>query len=454
MKFKLAVLVAIVALAMTPAVAFANSPGPLLSKAAAEDPALAARLAELESDAQALGVDSVSDTQLKVLPDKSGVPQLMVTPQATTTGELRTLAILVDFSDHQNQVASTFFDDMLFADLFGPASLRGYYREVSYGTASTRGLIDIVTVNSPSSLGWTRLPQSLAYYAGTEYGRGTYPNNSQKMVEDAIALVNSRVDFSQYDNDGDGYVDNVMVIHAGEGAEYNGPIANHIWSHAWATRTPILCDGVYVWQYSTEPEYWATPGDMRPGVYAHELGHTLGLPDLYDRDGTSSGIGEWSVMASGSWNGIYAYGDSPARMDAWSSARLGWLQPQTATGDAVSRSLPVVGSSRAASAWKVYPNRASSGSEYWMFENRQKTGTDSDIPGSGILVWHVDEAMLGTQNDNEAHKLVDLEEAAGTQSMDSKTDRGTAADPYPGTTNNRAFRASSVPNSNRYSGAA
>jgi len=247
-KFKLAVLVAIVALAMTPATAFANSPGPLLAKAAAEDPVLAARLTELESNAQALGVDSVADAQLKVLPDKTGVPRLMVTPQATTTGELRTLAILVDFSDHPNQVLSTFFDDMLFADLFGPASLRGYYREVSYGTASTRGLIDIVKVDgcAPSDLGWTRLPQSLAYYAGTEYGRGTYPNNSQKMVEDAIALVDSRVDFSQYDNDGDTYVDNVMVIHAGEGAEYNGPIANHIWSHAWATRTPILCDGVKV----------------------------------------------------------------------------------------------------------------------------------------------------------------------------------------------------------------
>lgn len=456
MKFRHAALVAIVALAVTPAMAFANSPGPLLEKAAAEDPVLAARLIELESDAQALGVDSVAEKQLTVLPDKTGVPQLMVTPQATTTGELRTLAILVDFSDHPAQVASTFFDDMLFADLFGPASLRGYYREVSYGTVSTRGLIDIVTVNSPSSLGWTRLPQSLAYYAGTEYGRGTYPNNSQKMVEDAVALVNSRVDFSQYDNDGDGYVDNVMVIHAGEGAEYNGPIANHIWSHAWATRSPILCDGVYVWQYSTEPEYWATPGDMRPGVYAHELGHTLGLPDLYDRDGTSSGIGEWSVMASGSWNGIQAYGDSPARMDAWSSARLGWLQPQTVTGAMASRTLPVVGSSRAASAWKMYPNGATSGSEYWLFENRQKTGTDSDIPGSGILVWHIDEAMAGynDQNDNETHKLVDLEEAAGTQSMDSKTDRGTAADPYPGTANNRTFGASSVPNSNLYSGAA
>lgn len=453
MRLRIAfVLVAALILA-TPAAAFANAPGPLLQKAAAEDPLLAARLQRLEADARSRGVDAPAGASLAVLPDRTGVPALSVTPQAVTSGELRTLAILVDFSDHPNQVAGTFFDDMLFADLFGPASLRGYYREVSYGTPSTRGVLDIVTLDAPSSLGWVRLPQTLEYYAGTDYGRGIYPNNSQKMVEDAIALVNPYIDFSQYDNDHDGYVDNVMVIHAGEGAEFNGPVPNHIWSHAWATRSPILCDGVYVYRYSTEPEYWSKPGDMHPGVYAHELGHTLGLPDLYDRDRSSSGIGEWSLMASGSWNGISGYGDSPARLDAWSSARLDWLQPQTAVGFNT-RSLPAVGTSRSGSAWKVYPNGGTSGSEYWMVENRQKTGTDSAIPGSGLLIWHVDETRLSTQNDDETRKLVDLEEAAGVQSLDVKADRGTVDDPYPGSTDNRTFDGSSVPDSNRYSGVA
>ncbi len=453
MRLRIAFVLIVALILATPAGAFAGPPGPLLQKAAAEDPLLAARLQRLEADARSRGVDAPAGASLTVLPDRTGAPALSVTPQAVTSGELRTLAILVDFSDHPSQVAGTFFDDMLFADLFGPASLRGYYREVSYGTASTRGVLDIVTLDAPSSLGWVRLPQTLEYYAGTDYGRGTYPNNSQKMVEDTIALVNPYIDFSQYDNDHDGYVDNVMVIHAGEGAEFNGPVANHIWSHAWATRSPILCDGVYVYQYSTEPEYWSTPGDMRPGVYAHELGHTLGLPDLYDRDRSSSGIGEWSLMASGSWNGISGYGDSPARLDAWSSARLGWLQPQTAVGYNA-RSLPSVGTSRSGSAWKVYPNGGTSGSEYWMVENRQMTGTDSAIPGSGLLVWHIDETKFSTQNDDETHKLVDLEEAAGEQSLDVKADRGTVDDPYPGSTVNRAFDGSSIPDSNRYSGAA
>lgn len=461
MRFRFVLAAVCLWLTVVPGVAWANPPSPALQAAAAQDPVLAAKLDRLEAEAAARGVDAPAGDSLRVLPGVSGMPQLMVEPQAVTTGELRTLAILVDFSDHPAVVADTFFDDLLFADVYGPASLRGYYREVSYGTATERGLLDVTTANLPSVLGWVRLPRTMAYYAGTDYGRGDYPNNAQKMVEDAIAAADPYVDFSQYDNDGDGYVDNVMVIHAGEGAEY-GLVSGHIWSHAWATPSAIHADGVHVWQYSTEPEYWQTPGDMRAGVYAHELGHTMGLPDLYDRDTPpavkSSGIGEWSLMASGSWNGATSVGgDSPARLDAWSSSQLGWLAPQTATGVPVTRSLPVVGSSRTSSAWKVYPNGAASGSEYWLVENRQMSGTDSYIPGSGLLVWHVDEAMSGyyDQNDDENHKLVDLEEAAGVQSLDlANSDRGTPADPYPGSTNNRTFNASSIPNSNVYSGAA
>ena len=453
MRLRFLVIAAAVWLAVVPSVALANAPGPLLQQAAAADPLLAARLARLESSARARGVDRPTGSTLQMIPSATGAPELGIAPQAVSTGELKTLAILVDFSDHPAQVASTFFDTMLFADVYGPASLRGYYREVSYGTASTRGLLDVTTVNLPSTIGWVRMPQTLAYYAGTEYGRGDYPTNSQRMVEDAIAAVDPYVDFSEYDNDGDNVVDNIMVIHAGEGAEFNGPIPGHIWSHAWGINYQLR-DGVWVSPYSTEPEYWQTPGDMRPGVYAHELGHTMGLPDLYDRDESSEGIGEWSLMASGGWNRVSVWGDSPARPDAWSSTQLGWLQPQTATGTVTTRNLPTVGSSRTASAWRVYPNGGTSGSEYWLVENRQKTGTDADIPGAGVLVWHVDESMAGynDQNDDETHKLVDLEEAAGTQSMDAGADRGTVDDPYPGTSGNRTFNASSVPNSDLYSG--
>ena len=163
----------------------------------------------------------------------------------------------------------------------------------------------------------------------------------------------------------------------------------------------MYVDGVYVQSYSTEPEYWVSPGDMTTGVYAHEMGHVLGLPDLYDRDYSSAGIGEWSLMAGGSWNGPGGLGGSPARFDAWCAAQLGWLQPQTITGDPATRSLGDVAGSRTA-AYKLYPNGGASGSEYFLVENRQKTGTDAALPGSGLLVWHVDETRNNyfTQNDD------------------------------------------------------
>lgn len=427
--------------------ALAMPPSPELLQRAAADPDLAARIAQTQAWARARGADAPAGS-LAVVPGPDGLPRLMRTPRPETAGEFRTLAIVVDFSDEVAQVTPGFFDDLLFKDVYGRESVRGYYREVSYGTPTERGLIDVMTLDPPSSTGWRRLPQTLAYYAGGQYGLGSYPNNAQKMVEDAVASVDPYVDFSDYDSDADGWVDNVMVIHAGQGAEWTGSTGD-IWSHAWGI-TPQMRDGVWVSSYSTEPEYWASPGDMTVGVYAHEMGHTLGLPDLYDYDGSSEGVGSWSLMASGSWNSLSGSGDCPARLDAWSSMQLDWLQPQLATGVAV-RDLPAVGSSRSASAWKVFPDGATSGSQYWLVENRRQTGVDAAIPGSGLLVWHVDETVAN--NDNEARKLVDVEEAGGVQGMDDPYDYGGPEDPYPGTANNRTFNDASIPNSRLYSGA-
>jgi immune inhibitor A len=135
------------------------------------------------------------------------------------------------------------------------------------------------------------------------------------LTEDVVYLADPYVDFSQYDNDNDGYVDALFVIHAGPGAEHTGD-PNDIWSHQWNTGYPPYVDGVYVTTYSMEPEYWSSPGDMTIGVYCHELGHVFGLPDLYDYGFDSQGVGRWSLMAVGSWNG--PMGSSPAHPDAWS----------------------------------------------------------------------------------------------------------------------------------------
>jgi immune inhibitor A len=367
-------------------------------------------------------------------------------PAAPPSGTFRALAILVSFSDKPAQVSATFFDTLLFVQR--PGSMRDYYNAVSYGT------LDIITVNLPSSLEWRTAPHAYAYYVNNNYGMGSYPNNSQKLVEDLVALVDPAVDFSQYDNDGDGYVDALFVIHAGPGAEFTGATTD-VWSHAWVTQNVPRVDGVRVLHYSIEPEYWQTAGDMTIGVYAHELGHAaFGLPDLYDRDYSSKGLGRWSLMAGGSWNGPSPGGAFPALPDAWSHAQMGFLTPTIISASVMGRSCEAVESSPQAFAlW----NNGTVGSEYFLVENRQRTGYDSYLPGDGLLVYHVDESV-GSQNDDEwypgqtanGHYLVALEQADGSYHLERNTNSGDAGDPYPGGTSNHTFTVATTPGSMDY----
>jgi M6 family metalloprotease-like protein len=238
-------------------------------------------------------------------------PVAVAIARQIASGELKTnfnaIAILVDFSDNTSSVSATYFDNLLFGT--GTGTLRDYWEEATYGN------LTVVTVDLPSSMGWLRAPQTYAYYVDGYYGFGSYPQNAQRLAEDAVWLADPYVDFSDYDNDSDGYVDALFIIHAGPGTEYTGN-PNDIWSHKWSTYNVPYVDGVYCYIYSMEPEYWASPGDMTCGVYAHEMGHAVfGLPDLYDYDYDSEGLGDWSLMAGGSWNG--PLGASPAHPDAY-----------------------------------------------------------------------------------------------------------------------------------------
>src|ERR1051326_501614 len=195
-------------------------------------------------------------------------------PSQVQQTKFRALAVLVKFSDKPSNTPQGMFDSLLFGTKNN--SLRTYYDEVSYGN------LDIVTVNFPGTVGWVTAPQPYSYYADGQNGFGEYPHNSQKLAEDVVAALDSVVDFSLYDNDGDGIVDALYIIHAGSGGEFSGS-GNDIWSHTWSTFSPQLVDGVRVSVYSVEPEYWAAGGDMTCGVFAHETGHMLfQLVDLYD----------------------------------------------------------------------------------------------------------------------------------------------------------------------------
>jgi immune inhibitor A len=368
------------------------------------------------------------------------------------SGTFKALAILIDFTDKTSSVDAADFDTVLFVNQFG--SLRHYYREVSYGQ------LDIITLTLPSSLGWITAPQTYLNYCNGQYGTGAYPRNTQKLCEDIVDLVDPYINFSEYDNNSDGYVDALILIHAGPGAELFGlDSTDHIWSHKWSI-SPRSKDGVNIYEYTIQPEYWYSPGDITCGVFCHEMGHIFGLPDLYDRDISSNGIGRWSLMAYGCWLGPSGLGGVPAAPEAWSRLQLGFNDYTNITAN--TNAISILNIEEGGPIYRLW-SAGGNGSEYYLLENRQNIGYDAYLPESGLLIWHIDETQAGplnSNNDNEwypgftsnGNYLVALEQADGLYEMDKKISKGNAGDPFPGSGSITNFAPSTVPSSNSYDG--
>jgi len=363
-------------------------------------------------------------------------------PNKDGVTSFNTLVILVDFSDKDAQSTPSYFDNLIFGG--GDGTVRHYYMENSYNK------LDLVTVNMPSTTEWIRVPQTHSYYVDGEYCTGSYPKNCQKLVEDAVDLVDPLVNFADYDNNDDGWVDSLLVLHAGRGAENTGSV-DDIWSHKWAIN-PRYRDGVYIFGYATTPEYWYSPGDMTIGVIAHELGHSmLGLPDLYDTDSTSRGIGKWSLMAAGSWNGVL--GSTPAHLDAWCKVKSGFAEYQLI--DNPTETVVIEPSELSDTGIYMLWENNLGGNEFFLVENRKKIGYDSSLPGEGLLIWHIDESVSHNDNEwypghtNSGHYKVALEQADAGWDLERSYDNGDDFDPYSTYT---SFNLITIPDSKKYSG--
>ena len=359
-------------------------------------------------------------------------------------------------------VTETYFDAVDFQNLLfddnSTGTMKEYYNEISYGNFLVDGTAD----------GWYQSTYTMAQAV----------DNVKQYVAEIAELADPDFDYTQFDNDGpdnipnsgddDGYVDGIIVVYSGCGAEWY-PGNDNIWPHksslgSYEYETDDLGangSNVIVKSYAVNPEL-AGGGDcytntIRPiGVYAHEFGHILGLPDLYDRDnsnGGSEGIGHWCLMASGSWQGWG--GDTPAHMSSWCKSEMGWLEPVVLSSDEISLNIPQVETNPY--AVKIWEDDYF-WSRYFLVENRQPVGFDSDLEGPGLIIYHVDENRRygsyrfssGPANDDETHKLVDVEEADGLDDMDNEVNRGDAGDPFPGTSNNFTFNDNSYPSASRY----
>lgn len=353
-------------------------------------------------------------------------------------GTVRALVLPAGFADLAGRTTTS----DLQAVFTGPRSVRDYWRQASD---------DALTVTGEVS-GWQRAPGTRENYAGDHNGLDIWaaPHNAGRFVHDAVVLADKAgLDWGRYDDDGpdgvpnsgddDGVVDALIVVHAGPGGECG---TADLWSHqyslagwgygTYATRTPRPGGGrVQVDQYVLVPERSCDGGVIEIGVICHEFGHLLGLPDLYDTAGGRAGIGGWGLMGTGGWGGDGQRPDSPSLPCAWSRVRLGWADavavradgPQTiAAGDVLS----------------VRDAEQPPG-ERWLLANRSRDGFDASLPAAGLLIWHVDDAVIAASEHLNAINAGDvlgvaLEQADGLDHLTRTTggNRGDAGDPWPG----------------------
>ena len=243
------------------------------------------------------------------------------------------------------------------------------------------------------------------------------------MVKEACQLVDDSVDFKQYDNNNDGYVDFVYVIYAGYG-EADGGDENTIWPHSyWLLDAGITCkvDGKYVDLYACGNELDSrTNYHTGIGTFCHEFSHVLGLPDLYETTGygTYKTIGAWSILDYGPYNND---GNTPPAYSAYEQFFMGWLIPRLIV-DAENVELEELQASNSALLISSSDQHNLIGNDpkpttFYLLENRQQVGWDKYLPGHGLMLTKVQYSSNNWQQNtvnNKAQSMgVDLIEADG-----------------------------------------
>jgi M6 family metalloprotease-like protein len=302
------------------------------------------------------------------------------------------------------------------------------------------------------------MPHPRSYYSnfdgssgtGDDFGLGAYPHSARGLFEDAVAAADPDVDFSTYLNGGLG-VTGVAVIHAGFGGESSGDPYD-IWSQAGQFVVPTS-DGVNCLSFSMQPELLydlPQPAMMIMGIFAHEFGHTLGLPDLWWAS-QASGVGDWALMGTGGWNGG---GRTPGHLSPWAKLQLGFITATTLTADVDNLTVPPA--SAAPVVFRIKSD-AHATREVFLVENRQLLGFDSELPGSGLLVWHIAGAspnnFVTACGPSSMPPKVRLIQADGLCQMETGPEnRGDAGDPFPGISGNTRLGGITDPDSRAYSG--
>ncbi|MCX4974065.1 immune inhibitor A domain-containing protein [Streptomyces sp. NBC_00620] len=246
------------------------------------------------------------------------------------------------------------FNELYFGTGKGVDSMKTYYEKQSSGRYSVDGEVS----------DWVKVPYNEARYGSNDASTGAWYAVQDGVTawvaaQEAAGATDAEIkaqlaEYDQWDrydfdgdgnfNESDGYIDHFQIVHAGEDESAGGGAqgADAIWAHRWYAfgtdagstgpegnklgGAAIGDTGIWVGDYTIQPEN----GGL--GVFAHEYGHDLGLPDLYDTNGGDNSTGFWTLMSSGSWlgTGEEEIGNLPGDMTAWDKLQLGWLNYDTA----------------------------------------------------------------------------------------------------------------------------
>lgn len=339
-------------------------------------------------------------------------------------GEQKALVILVEYKDVKFTIGSDakakqYFTDMLNKDGFGEyggtGCVRQYFRDSSMGQFECQ--FDV--------FGPVTLSQKRSYYGGNSGGNDKAP---EQMVVEACRALDSQINFRDYDRDGDGNVDNVYIIYAGQGEASYGS-SETVWPHSWyltEAGIDLKLDGVVIDLYGCSNE-WEKDSPDGMGTFTHEFSHILGLPDLYHTSATANYTpGEWSVLDYGPYNND---GRTPPAYSSFERNALGWIDLAELTA---SDDVKVLDDLQTSNSAYCLTNPANP-KEFYLMETRNQSGWDKYLPGQGMLIWHVDyDSQTWTNNqvnNTKSHQRVDLIEADGVTTKQNRT----AGDCFPGT---------------------